>query len=165
MSKKYEGDIEYSKHRMLYHYCHNYSLIENYEEAKADNFKDWECHHRLETHNSDGKRRLVDLTISELKALNMYYNRPAEEFIFLTVNEHNMLHNPIGKKSDYRHSQTEKHIIREWQLRNHGRFYKCIETGEVKCEKDWLRAGYHHVRDVADGKRNHNKNYHFMETK
>lgn len=165
MSKKYNGDIEYSKHKKLYHYCHNYSLIENYEKAKADNFEGWHCHHILETHNSDGEKRIVDISRKELIALGMYYNRPASEFTFMTVYDHEMLHNPIGKKSDYHHSQTEKNIIREWQLNNHGRFYRCIETGEVKCEKDWLRAGYHHVRDVADGKRNHNKNYHFEEFK
>ena len=165
MSKKYEGEIEYSKHKRFYHYCHNYSLIENYEKAKADNFEGWHCHHSLETHNSDGEKRIVDISRKELIALGMYYNRPASEFTFMTVYDHEMLHNPIGKKSDYHHSQTEKHIIREWQLKNHGRFYRCIETGEVKCEKDWKLAGYLHVRDVADGKRNHNKNYHFEENK
>ena len=165
MSKKYEGDIDYNNHRRLYHYCHNYSLIENYEKAKADNFEGWHCHHSLETHNSDGEKRIVDISRKELIALGMYYNRPASEFTFMTVYDHEMLHNPIGKKSDYHHSQTEKHRIREWQLNNHGRFYRCIETGEVKCEKDRKKAGYLHVRDVADGKRNHNKNYHFEENR
>ena len=70
-------------------YCKNYQSIENYEKAKADNFKGWHCHHRLETYTSDGERRLVDITQKELKALGMYYNRPAEELIFLTTREHN----------------------------------------------------------------------------
>ena len=35
----------------------------------------------------------MDITQKELKALNMYYNRPAEELIFLTKSEHNILHN------------------------------------------------------------------------
>lgn len=74
-------------------YCKNYQDIENYEKAKADDFIGWNCHHRLETHNSDGGRRLVDITQKELKALNMYYHRPAEELIFLTKSEHNSLHN------------------------------------------------------------------------
>lgn len=30
--------------------------VENYEKAKADNFKGWDIHHRLETHTFDGKR-------------------------------------------------------------------------------------------------------------
>lgn len=70
-------------------YCKDYQNIENYEKAKKDDFKGWECHHRLETHNSDGERRLVDITQKELKALGMYYNRPPEELIFLTSREHN----------------------------------------------------------------------------
>ena len=70
-------------------YCKDYENIENYDKALADNFKGWHCHHRLETHTSDGERRLVDITQKELMALNMYYHRPAEELIFLTSREHN----------------------------------------------------------------------------
>ena len=69
-------------------YCKNYQSIENYEKAKKDNFKGWHCHHRLETHTSDGERRLVDITQKELIALNMYYHRPAEELVFLPRSEH-----------------------------------------------------------------------------
>ena len=70
-------------------YCKDYTNIENYEKAAADDFKGWHCHHRLETHTSDGERRSVDIPMDELKALGMYYNRPAEELIFLTSREHN----------------------------------------------------------------------------
>ena len=74
-------------------YCKNYQDIENYEKALADNFKGWECHHRLETHTSDGERRAVDITVDELQALGMYRYRPASELIFLTTSEHYILHN------------------------------------------------------------------------
>lgn len=77
-------------------YCKDYENIENYDKALADNFKGWHCHHRLETHTSDGERRLVDITQKELMALNMYYHRPAEELIFLTSREHNAFNK--GKK-------------------------------------------------------------------
>ena len=53
-------------------YCKEPEKIENYGKAAADNFEGWCCHHRLETHNSDGERRLVDITREELKALDMY---------------------------------------------------------------------------------------------
>ena len=76
----------------LKYYCKEPEKIENYEKALADNFKNWEVHHHLETHNSDGERRLVDITADELKALDMYYNRPADELIFLTIYEHSRLH-------------------------------------------------------------------------
>ena len=79
-------------------YCKEYKNIENYEAAKKDNFKGWDCHHRLETHTSDGERRLVDISAAELKALGMCYNRPASELIFLTKSEHMSLHR-IGKDS------------------------------------------------------------------
>ena len=80
-------------------YCKDYENIENYEKAKKDDFIGWHCHHRLETHNSDGERRLVDISYKELKALGMYYNRPAEELIFLTESEHNA-YNKGKPKSD-----------------------------------------------------------------
>ena len=72
-------------------FCKEHEKIENYQKAKKDNFKGWHCHHRLETHNSDGERRLVDITVAELQALDMYYNRPAEELIFLRKGEHTSL--------------------------------------------------------------------------
>ena len=73
-------------------YCKDYENIENYQKALADNFIGWDCHHRLETHTSDGERRLVDITRDELNALDMYYNRPSSELIFLKNSEHRFLH-------------------------------------------------------------------------
>ena len=86
-------------------FCKDYENIENYEKAKKDDFKGWNCHHRLETHNSDGERRLVDIPHKELIALGMYYNRPAEELIFLTTREHNAF-----KKGKKRSEETKKKI-------------------------------------------------------
>lgn len=77
-------------------YCKEPEKIENYQKAKKDNFKGWECHHRLETHTSDGIRRPVDIPHKELIALGLYYNRPPEELIFLTESEHNAFRK--GKK-------------------------------------------------------------------
>lgn len=73
-------------------YCSNPEDIENYELAKADNFIDWDVHHRLETHTSDGVRRSVDLSAAELIALGTYYDRPASELIFLKHGHHMKLH-------------------------------------------------------------------------
>lgn len=66
--------------------------IENYQLALNDDFKGWQIHHRLETHTSDGIKRLHSLSVKELKALDMYYNRPAKELIFLKVSDHTSLH-------------------------------------------------------------------------
>ena len=86
-------------------YCKDYENIENYQKAKKDDFKGWHCHHRLETHNSDGERRLVDINHKELKALGMYYNRPPEELIFLTIREHNAFN-----KGKHHTNETKKKI-------------------------------------------------------
>ena len=88
-------------------YCKDYENIENYEKAKKDNFKGWECHHRLETHSSDGERRLVDIPQKELKALGMYYHRPAEELIFLTIKEHHVFKKGEPKSDETRRKMGE----------------------------------------------------------
>ena len=88
-------------------YCKNYQDIENYDKALADNFKGWDCHHRLETHNSDGKRRDVDFTVDELIALGMYLYRPADELIFMKHGEHISLHQK-GKKGKHLSEETKK---------------------------------------------------------
>ena len=62
------------------------SLIENYDKAVSDTTQMWHCHHRRETIYSR----------SGLIEIGEYYNRPAEELIFLTPNEHHRLHN-LGK--------------------------------------------------------------------
>ena len=73
-------------------YCKDFQNIENYELAIADTENMWHCHHRLETHDSDGNRRLVDITNAELISLNMYFDRPPEELIFMTQFNHLQLH-------------------------------------------------------------------------
>ena len=78
---------------MKYKYCKSIEEIENYASAAADNFIGWDIHHRLETHNSDGERRIVDLSRAELLALGTYYDRPASELIFLKHGDHTRLHN------------------------------------------------------------------------
>lgn len=73
-------------------FCDAPELIENYEEAIRDTSQIWHCHHRLETHNSDGIERITFLTKKELQALDMYYHRPPKELIFLPEHEHKKLH-------------------------------------------------------------------------
>lgn len=82
------------QHNQMFVFCIKEQIeqIENYQFAKKDNFDGWCIHHRLETHNSDGEKRLVNLSRTELIALDMYYNRPANELVFLTKSEHAKLH-------------------------------------------------------------------------
>ena len=94
--------------------CRNPELIENYNLAIADTTQIWDCHHRLETHNSDGERRLIDIAGDELKALEMYFDRPPKELIFLTHKEHAVLHTkgkkPACNKRKHRSEETKKKI-------------------------------------------------------
>ena len=87
------------KHNFKF-YCKDYENIENYCKAAADNFIGWECHHRLETHNSDGERREVDIFAAELQSLGMYWNRPSSELIFMKHSEHRTLHQKGKQKSE-----------------------------------------------------------------
>ena len=63
--------------------CEDISLIENYNKAINSN-EMWDCHHKLEIE--------LNKSVKELKDLNLYLNRPANELIFLTRKEHVILH-------------------------------------------------------------------------
>lgn len=63
-------------------------LIENYELAKANRFKGWDIHHRLELH-PDGSIRFTRKSLIEL---GLYYNRPAHELIWIDRTEHHKIH-------------------------------------------------------------------------
>lgn len=68
-------------------YCKDdISKIENYEKAINDKNEIWICHHRMEI------REDYINTSKDLQNMNLYYNRPAEELIFLTRKEHAILH-------------------------------------------------------------------------
>lgn len=68
--------------------CEDISNIENYEEA-VNSPEMWECHHRMELIATGA---VVDSSRQDLKDWNIYYNRPANELIFLTRAEHQRLH-------------------------------------------------------------------------
>lgn len=85
--------------RNVREFCKEFEKIENFAEAALSPEK-YDCHHRLETHNSDGEKRLVPLSRNELITLDMYYNRPPEELVFLTHSEHSSLHQTGRKLSE-----------------------------------------------------------------
>lgn len=100
--------------RDILKYCKNYTEIENYDEALTDTTQTWICHHRLETHNSDGEKRSVDISRAELIVLDMYYNRPPEELIFLNCFDHNSLHHKgCNHWKGRKHSENSKRKISE----------------------------------------------------
>ena len=92
----------------MWHCSECETLIENYDKAKADNFKGWVLHHRRETHYPNGERMMIEISAKELNALDMYKNRPANELIYMTASEHTSLHSK-GK----RHSEETKKKLSE----------------------------------------------------
>lgn len=70
------------------------SLIENYQAAIADKEKMWDIHHRREC---DEEGRTL-LTKKQLIEMNLYFNRPADELIFVTRSTHLKIHREIHEK-------------------------------------------------------------------
>lgn len=144
------------------------SLIENYEAAKADEFKGWVIHHRLQTHKYKDRTRTEWIERDEsvprdwLKALGLYYNRPAAELIFLTNAEHLALHNrDIGKRhrlsealKNKPKSEEHKQALREAWERRKTRGPVSEETKRKMSEaraKYWEQASQMYKQYKADG--------------
>lgn len=99
----------------LKYFCIEPEKVEGYDKAMTDTKHSYHIHHRLETHFSDGTPRPYNaqLTVEELIALDMYYNRPANELIILTASEHKKLHTPWNKDKvgvEPRSEETKKKI-------------------------------------------------------
>ena len=62
--------------------CDDIKKIENFLQAATDTSITWDIHHRLEEETP--KSKLIED--------DMYYGRPASELIFLTPQEHHLLH-------------------------------------------------------------------------
>lgn len=83
-------------------YCKNYEQIENYQEA-INSPRAYHCHHRKETDEKMSQKELI--------RKKLYYNRPPEELIFLSYEEHLSLHHKgkvWSEKSKKKLSQTRR---------------------------------------------------------
>lgn len=121
---------DYMRNWNMGRYCSDgISNVENYELAKADGFNGWHLHHRYETHTSDGERRTVDLSKEELEALDMYWNRPSAELVFMRNDDHIRLHHRGKRKAV---------VASEWYGRN--REYACER------QREYDRAHYEHKK-------------------
>lgn len=117
--------------RYFERYCDNIANVENYEAAKKDDFKGWNCHHRKEELYSQ----------KELKERNEYFDVSPEDLIFLTVAEHKKLESHCKRQSEAmkgkKHSEEHNRKISEankGKLINHKSLSKkvlCIETEEI----------------------------------
>ena len=96
--------------------CEDISLIENYQEAIADQTRMWDIHHRREC-DSEGRTLF---TCKQLIDMNLYLKRPANELIFVTRSMHKKIHREDqvkgGKKTSIPILQLslDGTFIREW---------------------------------------------------
>lgn len=128
----------------------NFQDIENYEKAKADNFKGWECHHRRETHFPNGERRDFNISRKELIKLGMYYDVSAEELIFLIRSEHNKLHHS-GKNHHYYEkpmSEEQRKKLSEVTKGENNPFYGKCHTEETKKRMSEAHKGSHRSEEA-----------------
>ena len=102
--------------------CKEIEHVENYNQAAQDNFHGWILHHRLELTLENEQAH----TAEELIRLNMYYNRPYFELIFMKRSEHTKLHNIAkGKAGLYearknKISESVKRAYKEGRLNSSG---------------------------------------------
>lgn len=95
-----------SKTRIKQYCCEDISKIENYWLAVNDTTQIWDCHHRLEVQGQFFNSREL------LKRCRMYWNRPANELIFLTRSDHTKLHKirPPSHKGKHPTEETRRKI-------------------------------------------------------
>ena len=73
-------------HRLYMKYCpDDYIHIQNYELALKDDFKGWHCHHKIG----------IKYSREEMIKMNLLYNRPAYELIFLPTTKKKSLETGI----------------------------------------------------------------------
>ena len=70
--------------------CENISKIENYEQA-LEAKTTWDIHHKKEITENKTQQQLIDE--------DLYFNRPANELIFLSRKEHNKIHREHNPKT------------------------------------------------------------------
>lgn len=118
-----------SKNNLMYakRCCNeNISLIENYEKAVNDSEK-YDCHHRLEI-QEDGTL----ISRQKLIEMNLYYDRPASELIFLTHSDHARLH------SENRPKEVLEFISRANKGRHHSEETKRVISETHKGDKNGM---------------------------
>lgn len=141
--------------------CEAISQIENFEMAVHDLENMWDCHHRLGIELKKSKK--------ELDELDLYYNRPASELIFLTHSEHAKIHGSLKKHQEKLSHEERSEIARKgWANRedrapwnkgtkgvckawNKGK--KCPQISEGKKNYQFTEEHKKHIGDAQRGRK------------
>ena len=125
--------------------CEDISKIENYEKALNDS-ELYDCHHKLEIELNKSQK--------ELKEMGLYFNRPANELIFLTQSEHIRLHRKFMSKKERDKRSKAAHKRYESQEERDKQSTRLKGKAKKKCL--WLTPdGETKTMDI-----NHAKRYH-----
>ena len=119
-------------------------LVENYQQAKADDFEGWCIHHRLEI-QQDGTR----MSVQEMNDHGLYYGRPASELIFMRFGEHSALH-MTGKH----HSAETLQKMSEAQKGKHHSAEACKKMSESHKGKHQTQEHCQKISEAMKGENN-----------
>lgn len=121
-------------------FCKDFTKIENYEKAIADTAQTWHCHHRLELIATGG---VCDVEKQDLIDWSIYYDRPADELIFLTPKEHMQLHlngRHISEKTKRKLSETNRGQVPWIKGKSHSEETKRKISEALKGNKAWNKG-------------------------
>ena len=132
-------------------------LVENYQQAKVEDFKGWCIHHRLEI-QPDGTR----VSMQELKDKDLYFHRPASELVFMRFRDHSALHmlgNSFNKGNHYsaearqkiaainkgrHHSEETRHKIAESKKGENNPLFGKHHSAETRLKMSQSLKGKNH---------------------
>lgn len=105
--------------------------IENFRNAIDDKSHTWVCHHRIETDSEN------PLTSEQLIQMNMYYDRPASELIFLNRNDHAKLHGETThcsseRKTDISNQMNQFYHDKDFKKQKVSHYRKHKNSGTVQ---------------------------------
>ena len=142
-------------------YCRDdISKIENYDKAIADNSQLWDCHHRDEV-------KVLPSGMTVLRSRQYlidncrYYDCPANELIFLTHAEHQILHN-----KGMHHSDETRKKISESQKGKKGSHHSKDTRKKISESMKGKKLSEEHRRKLSEahkGKMTWNKGKHLSD--
>ena len=150
-----------NRYKVKKYCCDDISQIQNYKEAVEDTDNMWALHHKMELIVTGA---VCDATKQDLIDWNIYYDRPADELMFIKDSEHKKLHRKFQKQV-FKNPELQKEHLRTLRLGKpacNRRRIKCIETGEIFDSLTAACKKYKgHIFEAANGTRKTASGYHW----